>query len=117
MIHKAQANPKQVVFPEGDNEKILRACHALVEEAIGKPILATHRYRGRGGQRSGHRRRRCAGERDVHASTCARVARTGISWGGLSEGSFKVSRFQSFKVNPENLSVDLVFETLKLWKR
>src|SRR6202008_1005365 len=39
MIHKAQANPKQVVFPEGDNEKILRACHALVEEAIGNPIL------------------------------------------------------------------------------
>src|ERR1700758_2025757 len=39
MIHKAQASPKQVVFPEGDNEKILRACHALVEEAIGKPIL------------------------------------------------------------------------------
>ena len=39
MIHKAQANPKQVVFPEGDNEKILRACHTLVEEAIGKPIL------------------------------------------------------------------------------
>jgi len=39
MIHKAQANPKQVVFPEGDNEKILRACQALVEEKIGKPIL------------------------------------------------------------------------------
>ena len=39
MIHKAQANPKQVVFPEGENERILRACHALVEEAIGKPIL------------------------------------------------------------------------------
>jgi malate dehydrogenase (oxaloacetate-decarboxylating)(NADP+) len=39
MIHKAQANPKQVVFPEGENEKILRACHALVEEKIGKPIL------------------------------------------------------------------------------
>ena len=39
MIHKAQANPKQVVFPEGDNEKILRACHALVEEKIGHPIL------------------------------------------------------------------------------
>ena len=39
MIHKAQANPKQVVFPEGDNEKILRACHCLVEEKIGKPIL------------------------------------------------------------------------------
>ncbi|HUA16748.1 MAG TPA: NADP-dependent malic enzyme [Verrucomicrobiae bacterium] len=39
MIHKAQANPKQVVFPEGDNEKILRACHVLVEEKIAKPIL------------------------------------------------------------------------------
>jgi malate dehydrogenase (oxaloacetate-decarboxylating)(NADP+) len=39
MIHKAQANPKQVVFPEGEHEKILRACHALVEENIGKPIL------------------------------------------------------------------------------
>src|SRR3954469_15610292 len=39
MIHKAQANPKQVVFPEGDNEKILRACHALGEEKIGKQIL------------------------------------------------------------------------------
>ncbi|MBZ5680839.1 MAG: NADP-dependent malic enzyme [Acidobacteriia bacterium] len=39
MIHKAQAHPKQVVFPEGDNEKILRACHTLVEEKIAKPIL------------------------------------------------------------------------------
>jgi len=39
MIHKAQTNPKQVVFPEGDNEKILRACHTLVEEAIAHPIL------------------------------------------------------------------------------
>ncbi|HET9308657.1 MAG TPA: NADP-dependent malic enzyme [Candidatus Sulfotelmatobacter sp.] len=39
MIHKAQANPKQVVFPEGDHAKILRACHTLVEEAIAKPIL------------------------------------------------------------------------------
>src|ERR1700723_1489718 len=39
MIHKAQVNPKQVVFPEGDNEKILRACHVLVEEKIGHPIL------------------------------------------------------------------------------
>jgi len=39
MIHKAQANPKQVVFPEGENEKILRACHALVDEKIAKPIL------------------------------------------------------------------------------
>jgi len=39
MIHKAQAIPKQVVFPEGAHEKILRACHTLVEESIAKPIL------------------------------------------------------------------------------
>jgi malate dehydrogenase (oxaloacetate-decarboxylating)(NADP+) len=45
MIHKAQANPKKVVFPEGDNETILRACHTLVEEAITKPILLGHTAR------------------------------------------------------------------------
>jgi malate dehydrogenase (oxaloacetate-decarboxylating)(NADP+) len=43
MIHKAQAKPeaklKSVVFPEGDNEKILRACHTILEERIAKPIL------------------------------------------------------------------------------
>jgi malate dehydrogenase (oxaloacetate-decarboxylating)(NADP+) len=39
MVHKAQAQPKNVVFPEGDNEKILRACHTLVEEKIAVPIL------------------------------------------------------------------------------
>ena len=39
MIHKAQARPKQVIFPEGENEKILRACHALIEERIAKPVL------------------------------------------------------------------------------
>jgi len=39
MIHKAQAHPKHVVFPEGENEKILRASHSLVEEKIAKPIL------------------------------------------------------------------------------
>ncbi|HKN35545.1 MAG TPA: NADP-dependent malic enzyme [Terriglobales bacterium] len=39
VIHKAQAAPKRVVFPEGENEKILRAGHLLVEEKIAKPIL------------------------------------------------------------------------------
>jgi len=39
MIHKAQTKPKQVVFPEGDNEKILRACHTILEEKIARPIL------------------------------------------------------------------------------
>ena len=39
MIHKAQARPKTVVFPEGDNEKILRACHTILDEKIATPIL------------------------------------------------------------------------------
>ncbi len=39
LIHKAQARPKHVVFPEGDNEKILRACNAILEEKIATPIL------------------------------------------------------------------------------
>jgi malate dehydrogenase (oxaloacetate-decarboxylating)(NADP+) len=34
MVHKAQAEPKQVVFPEGDNQKILRACHMLLQNSI-----------------------------------------------------------------------------------
>lgn len=39
MIHKAKANPKRVVFPEGAHEKILRACHVLLEEKIATPVL------------------------------------------------------------------------------
>jgi malate dehydrogenase (oxaloacetate-decarboxylating)(NADP+) len=39
MINKAQAKPKQVVFPEGDHDKILRAAHCLIEEGIAVPIL------------------------------------------------------------------------------
>jgi malate dehydrogenase (oxaloacetate-decarboxylating)(NADP+) len=39
MIHKAQANPKRVVFPEGSHQKILRACHVLIEEKIAVPVL------------------------------------------------------------------------------
>ncbi len=39
MIHKAKANPKRVVFPEGSHEKILRACHLLIEEKIAIPVL------------------------------------------------------------------------------
>jgi malate dehydrogenase (oxaloacetate-decarboxylating)(NADP+) len=42
MVHKAQANPKRVVFPEGDHEKILRACHVLIEEKIAVPVLLGH---------------------------------------------------------------------------
>ena len=39
MIHKAQTNPKRIVFPEGAHQKILRACHVLIEEKIAVPIL------------------------------------------------------------------------------
>jgi len=39
IIHKAQAKPKRVVFPEGDNDKVLRAAHILVDEKIASPIL------------------------------------------------------------------------------
>jgi malate dehydrogenase (oxaloacetate-decarboxylating)(NADP+) len=39
VIHKAKAAPRRVVFPEGENEKILRAAHILVDEKIASPIL------------------------------------------------------------------------------
>jgi malate dehydrogenase (oxaloacetate-decarboxylating)(NADP+) len=39
MILRAQAKPKHVVFPEGDNEKVLRACHTVLDEKIATPIL------------------------------------------------------------------------------
>ncbi|HEY4744916.1 MAG TPA: NADP-dependent malic enzyme [Desulfuromonadaceae bacterium] len=39
IINKAKADPKRIAFPEGDNEKILRAAQILVEEEIAHPIL------------------------------------------------------------------------------
>ena len=39
IIHKAQTEPRRVVFPEGESEKILRAAHILVEENIAQPVL------------------------------------------------------------------------------
>jgi malate dehydrogenase (oxaloacetate-decarboxylating)(NADP+) len=39
MIHKAQRKPQRVVFPEGEETKILRACQILVDERIAHPIL------------------------------------------------------------------------------
>ena len=39
MIHKAQRKPCRVVFPEGEETKILRACQILVDEKIAVPIL------------------------------------------------------------------------------
>jgi len=39
LINKAKTNPKRVVFPEGEEEKILRAAQILVDEGIATPIL------------------------------------------------------------------------------
>ncbi|MFN7997921.1 MAG: NADP-dependent malic enzyme [Bryobacteraceae bacterium] len=39
MIHKARRRPKRVVFPEGEEPKILRACQILLDEKIAHPIL------------------------------------------------------------------------------
>ena len=39
IINKAKCNPKSVVFPEGENEKILRAAQVLVEQGIARPVL------------------------------------------------------------------------------
>ncbi len=39
MVHKAQKHPKKVVYPEGEEEKIIRAAHSVLHENIGKPIL------------------------------------------------------------------------------
>ncbi|MDY0268713.1 NADP-dependent malic enzyme [Trichloromonas sp.] len=39
LINKAKSNPKRVVFPEGEEDKILRAVAILLEERIAIPIL------------------------------------------------------------------------------
>lgn len=39
MINKAQKEPKTVVYPEGEEEKIIRAAQSALENNIAKPIL------------------------------------------------------------------------------
>lgn len=39
MVHKAQKNPARVVYPEGEEENIIRAAHAVFNDGIAKPIL------------------------------------------------------------------------------
>jgi malate dehydrogenase (oxaloacetate-decarboxylating)(NADP+) len=39
MIHKAQRQPQRIVFPEGDEGKVLRACQILLDEKIALPVL------------------------------------------------------------------------------
>jgi len=42
-IHKAQRAPKRIVFPEGEEEKILRAAQIIIDEKIAQPILVGSR--------------------------------------------------------------------------
>ncbi len=39
MMHKAQKQPKKVVFPEGEEEKIIRAAHVVQQDNMAFPIL------------------------------------------------------------------------------
>jgi len=39
LINKAKSNPKRIVFPEGEEDKILRAAQILIKENIATPIL------------------------------------------------------------------------------
>jgi malate dehydrogenase (oxaloacetate-decarboxylating)(NADP+) len=39
VIHKARRSPKRIVFPEGNEEKILRATQIILDEEIAMPIL------------------------------------------------------------------------------
>ncbi len=39
MIHKAQKYPKKVVYPEGEEENIIRAAHSVAQDGIAIPVL------------------------------------------------------------------------------
>src|SRR5216683_111867 len=39
MYDQAKSDPKRIVFPEGDQEKIIRAAKILIDEGLAQPIL------------------------------------------------------------------------------
>ncbi len=39
VIHKAKQKPKKIVFPEGEEAKVQRACQNILDEKIAMPIL------------------------------------------------------------------------------
>src|SRR5688572_1033547 len=39
IINQARLDPKRVVFPEGEHERIIRAAKRVVDEGIARPIL------------------------------------------------------------------------------
>ena len=47
IINRAVRDPKRVVFPEGEEPKIIRAARILVDDGIGIPILLGNRERDR----------------------------------------------------------------------
>jgi malate dehydrogenase (oxaloacetate-decarboxylating)(NADP+) len=45
LINRAQREPKRIVFPEGEEPKIMRAAQILVDDGIASPILLGNRDR------------------------------------------------------------------------
>jgi malate dehydrogenase (oxaloacetate-decarboxylating)(NADP+) len=43
IFDRARQNPKRIVFPEGDQEKIIRAAKVMIDEGVGHPILLGRR--------------------------------------------------------------------------
>jgi malate dehydrogenase (oxaloacetate-decarboxylating)(NADP+) len=43
MYDRARRDPKRIVFPEGDQEKIIRAAKILIDEGVARPILLVRR--------------------------------------------------------------------------
>ncbi len=43
VFDRARQNPKRIVFPEGEQEKIVRAAKVLIDEGIAHPILLVRR--------------------------------------------------------------------------
>ena len=39
IVQRAKSAPKRIVFPDGDNIKVLRACQIVLDEGIARPIL------------------------------------------------------------------------------
>ena len=39
IVQRAKNAPKRIVFPDGDNIKVLRACQILLDDGIARPIL------------------------------------------------------------------------------
>ncbi len=39
IVLKAKTSPRRIVFPEGEQVKVLRACRQIVDEGIARPIL------------------------------------------------------------------------------